>query len=339
MNYDWILDRGYLPQCVIRYGIRRQLTERLRSIQCTSLEEVYRVKMQYVQSLRNRPIAVETAKANAQHYEVGTGILQACLGPRMKYSCCLYPTGRESLGQAEVEMLDSYIEKAGLENRQKILDLGCGWGSLALYIAETFPTAHVTAFSNSQTQKHYIDNQISEKGLTNISVITGNVVDYEFEPASFDRVVSIELFEHMKNYELLMAKVARALKQGGKLFLHIFAHRTMPYDFEEGWMSTHFFTGGTMPSSDLLLYFQGNLQVEEQWWVNGRHYAQTCEDWLYKMNVNKKEIWPHLEETYGKGNASTWFYRWQIFYMACAELFACGRGEVWGVTHYLFRKA
>ena len=181
-------------------------------------------------------------------------------------------------------------------------------------------------------------------------------MDYEFELESFDRVVSIELFEHIKNYELLMVKLARALKPGGKLFVHIFAHRSVPYDFEEGWMSTHFFTGGTMPSADLLLYFQKELKVQEQWWISGRHYAKTCEvnhatpavnlsskanaakHWLSNWNASKRDVWAHLEETYGKNNAATWFHRWQIFYMACAELFAYDGGDTWGITHYLFQK-
>ena len=214
----------------------------------------------------------------------------------------------------------------------------CGWGSAALYFSEIFPRSHITAFSNSRTQKEYIDAQAASRGLTNLHVITGDVVDYEFEPEGFDRVVSVEMFEHMKNYELLMAKVARALRKSGKLFVQYFAHSTTPYDFEDGWMSTHFFTGGTMSSADLLLYFQKDLRVREQWWVNGIHYARTNEDWLANMSANKKEIWPHLEETYGKQNAATWFYRWQIFYMACAELFAFEGGDAWGVAHYLFEK-
>ncbi|OCK85470.1 cyclopropane-fatty-acyl-phospholipid synthase-like protein [Lepidopterella palustris CBS 459.81] len=338
-NYlDNLLDGGYLPHSVIRVGIRRQLRDRINLISTASLEDAYKTKMKYVQALRTRPIAIETATANEQHYEVGTGVLQACLGPRMKYSCCLYPKGGETLAQAEIAMLQTYVQKAQLKDGQSVLDLGCGWGSGALYFAEVFPNSQITSFSNSRTQKEYIDSQAEVKGLKNLKVVTGDIVDYEFEASSFDRVVSIELFEHMKNYELLMAKVAHALKPGGKLFVHIFTHKTTPYDFEDGWMTTHFFTGGTMPSADLLHYFQKDLRLEEQWWVNGKHYAMTCEDWLSKMTASKSEIWPHLEKTYGKSKASMWYNRWQVFYMACAELFAFEGGDTWGVSHYLFEK-
>ncbi|KAI9826876.1 MAG: hypothetical protein M1832_005815 [Thelocarpon impressellum] len=338
MDYDWILDGGYLPQAVIRIGIRRQLQDRINIIKTTSLEEAYASKMRYVASLRSRPIAIETDKANQQHYEVGTGVLSACLGPRMKYSCCLYLKGSETLAQAEMAMLETYVQKAGLKDGQSILDLGCGWGSGALYFAEIFPNSKITAFSNSRTQKTYIDGEVEKKGLRNLTVVTGDAKDYDFGEALFDRVVSIELFEHMKNYELLMSKVARWLKPEGKLFVHIFSHKDTPYDFEDGWMSTHFFTGGTMPSADLLLYFQKDLRLQEQWWVSGKHYAKTSEDWLAKMTASKKQIWPDLQQTYGEREAAKWFYRWQIFYMACAELFAFQGGDTWGVSHYLFEK-
>lgn len=218
----------------------------------------------------------------------------------------------------------------------------CGWGSLSLYLAEIFPNSKITAFSNSKTQKQYIDATASKKGLSNLEVVTGDIATYEFRGTNldgqFDRVLSIELFEHTKNYELLLSKVNTLLQPNGKLFVHIFAHKDSPYDFETGWMTTHFFTGGTMPSADLLLYFQRELHVTQQWWVSGTHYAKTCNDWLRTMNANRAQIWPHLEETYGKAEAARWFHRWQVFYLACAELFAWDGGDTWGVCHYLFEK-
>ncbi|OTA61168.1 cyclopropane-fatty-acyl-phospholipid synthase [Hypoxylon sp. EC38] len=338
MNVDWLLDSGYVPHGMIRIGIRRQLAQRLNEIKSSTLTADYERKMKYIELLRTRPIAIETATANTQHYEVGTGVLLGMLGPRMKYSCSLYPQGGETLAEAEIAMLDLYVQRAKLRDGLSILDLGCGWGSGALYFAEKFPRSKITAFSNSRTQKEYIDSKAKEKGLNNLTVITSNVVDYEFKKQSYDRVISIELFEHMKNYEQLMAKISRALKPGGKLFVHIFAHKTTPYDYEEGWMTEHFFTGGTMPSADLLLYFQKDLAIKKQWWVNGTHYSKTCEHWLENTIANKKQIWPHLVETYGEQNANMWFNRWQIFYMACSELFAYEGGDTWGVAHYLFEK-
>lgn len=205
-----------------------------------------------------------------------------------------------------------------------------------------FPKSHVTAFSNSRTQKEYIDSEAQRKKLTNLEVVTGDIATYDFTgthlEGTFDRVLSIELFEHMKNYELLLQKVNTLLKPSGKLFVHIFAHKSTPYDFDSGWMTTHFFTGGTMPSTDLLHFFQRDLTLKQQWWVNGKHYAKTCEDWLSKMNAHREDLWPHLEATYGKDQVWKWFYRWQVFYMACAELFAYEGGDTWGVCHYLFEK-
>lgn len=337
---DTLLDSGILPHFLIRRGIRQQLSQRATSIASTTLSEAYARKQSFITALRTRPIAIHTATANEQHYEVGTSVLRGMLGPRMKYSCCLYPTGKEGLGQAEVAMLEDYVSKigGGLEEGMEVLDLGCGWGSVTLYLAERFPKCRVTGFSNSRTQREWIVGEAERKGLSNVQVVTGDVVDYEFEQGKYDRVVSVELFEHMKNYELLMAKVARALKQGGKLFVHIFAHRDTPYDFEDGWMTTHFFTGGTMPSADLLLWFQGELKVEKVWWVNGMHYAKTCEDWLAKMLKEEKSVREGLRETYGEEGAKVWWNRWQVFYLACAELFAWEGGDTWGVGHYLFEK-
>jgi cyclopropane fatty-acyl-phospholipid synthase-like methyltransferase len=218
----------------------------------------------------------------------------------------------------------------------------CGWGSLSLYLAEVFPNSHITAFSNSRTQKEYIDAQAQKSGFKNLEVITGDIATHSFtntpQEGAYDRVLSIELFEHMKNYELLLSKVSSLLKPRGKLFVHLFAHKSTPYDFESGWMTEHFFTGGTMPSADLLLYFQKHLNIEKQWWVNGKHYAKTCEHWYEKMTAARNEIWPHLVETYGAECVTKWFHRWQVFYLACAELFAWDGGEEWGVCHYLFEK-
>ncbi|KAF1829393.1 SAM-dependent methyltransferase [Decorospora gaudefroyi] len=333
-----LLDNGYLPHPLLRLGIRRQLSDRLDSIASTSLESGYASKMQYVQKLRERPIAIETSVANEQHYEVGTSVLKGMLGPRMKYSCCLYEKGGETLAQAEMAMLRLYVERAELVDGMCVLDLGCGWGSLSLFLAELFPNSTITAFSNSRTQKQHIDSVAQAQGLKNLHVITGDVVTYDFEPETYDRVLSIELFEHMKNYQLLLRKVATALKPGGKLFVHIFAHRSTPYDFEGGWMTEHFFTGGTMPSADLLLYFQDDLRVRRQWWVSGMHYSKTCEDWLKYMLANKQPVWEGLVETYGKEGALTWWNRWQVFYLACSELFRWDGGDTWGVAHYLLEK-
>jgi cyclopropane fatty-acyl-phospholipid synthase-like methyltransferase len=338
-----LVDSGLVPHSLIRYGIRAQLTDRLRSISSTTREAHVARKMAYVASLRQRPVAIETAKANEQHYEVGTDVLAACLGPRMKYSACLFSEsgteGKEGeLGEAEERMLEVYAERAGLADGQRVLDLGCGWGSAAVWIAERFPASRVTAFSNSRTQRTHIEAVARGKGLANLAVETGDVAEHEFAAASFDRIVSIELFEHMKNYEVLLSRLARALDEGGRLFVHMFTHRDTPYDFETGWMTEHFFRGGTMPSADLLLYFQRDLVLSKQWWVGGTHYARTCEAWLANMTKNKKAIMPALAATYGEEAVGMWFARWEVFYMACAELFAYGGGEVWGVSHYLFEK-
>ncbi|KAK3378168.1 methyltransferase [Podospora didyma] len=341
-NYDWLLDTvidgGYLPIPVLRMGIRRQFDARAAEIGSTSVAAARDRKMKFIEELRSREMAIATKTANQQHYEVTTPIMAAALGPRMKYSGCLFTNGDETLAQAEINMMRRYIVNGGFKDGMSILDLGCGWGSATLYFAEVFPNSKIVGFSNSKTQKEYIDGKAKEKGLKNIKVLTGDVVTFEFQPEAYDRILTVEMLEHMKNYDLLMAKIAGALKPDGKFYIHIFGHKDTPYHFEEGWMTTHFFTGGTMPSQDLLLYFQKNLVIEKQWWIDGHHYNKTAEAWLSNWRVNKKNVWPHLEETYGKENTATWFNRWTVYYLAIAEMFKYGGGESYGIIHMLFQK-
>lgn len=346
-----LLDRGYLPDPILRRAIRLFNAQRIRSLAKPQDDFSLHVstKKSYIQSLKTREIAIEQDKANQQHYEVDTNFMLSCLGKRAKYSCCLYETGKETLDQAEEAMLNSYCEKAGLKDGQDVLDLGCGWGSLSLYLAERYPNSRIKALSNSKTQKLYIDNIASSRGFTNLQVHTGDVKVFQFSENSFDRILSIEMFEHMKNYSQLFQKVSSWLKDGGesRLFIHIFCHRTTPYHFEEddGWMAQNFFSGGTMPSYDLFLHFQQNVTLEDSWWINGNHYAKTCEDWLKTQDTNQKKhnsVQMLRKDAAKKGNdeieGEKTFYRFRIFYLACAEFFATNGGNEWGVGHYLFSK-
>ncbi|UNI15300.1 putative secondary metabolism biosynthetic enzyme [Purpureocillium takamizusanense] len=338
MDYDWAIDAGYVPETIIRFGTRRIQQAQEAAIAKRTLTEAMSQKLEYVAKLRSQPIAIQTTTANEQQYEIGTGVFEAFLGPRMKYSCSLFQTGQETIAEAETAMLQTYASRAEFKNGMSILDLGCGWGSATLFFAEQYPASRVTGLSNSRTQKDKIVAEAAKRNLTNVEIITGDIAEYNFEPEQFDRVVSVELFEHMKNYELLMAKVATSLKPGGKLFVQIFCHNSTPYDFDEGWMSRYFFAGGTMPSADLLLYFQRDLQIQKQWWVNGSNYARTLQCWLSALRNNKQQVWPHLVETYGESNASSWYNRWLAYHAAGSELFGFGGGDVSGTCHYLFGK-
>lgn len=337
---DLVVDGGYCPIPILRRGIRAQLAIRLKEISFPNIEDGLKNKLDFIQHLKERPIAINTEDANKQHYEVATEFIQMCLGPRMKYSCCLYPTGKETLAEAEELMLASYVEKAQLKPGMKVLDLGCGWGSLSLYLAEKLPTCEITSLSNSKTQKLFIDAEAKKRGFKNLRVVTGDVKEHQFPENSFDRVMSVEMFEHMKNYSFLLKKVSTWLVKDGKLFLHIFCHREQPYDYkeEDGWMSQYFFTGGTMPSADLFCYFQDDLAIENQWAINGRHYSQTCEDWLKLQLKHKREAEPYLAQTYGQDQVTRWWNRWIVFYLACSELFNYDGGSTWYVSHYLFKK-
>lgn len=333
---DTLLEKDLLPDPAIRFGIRRLLGGRIRD------ESARYDRTAYVADLRARPIAEDTRAANEQHYEVPTPFYQYCLGPRLKYSGCYYPTGTETLAQAEEAMLALYVERGEIADGQNILELGCGWGSLSLYLAERFPRARITGVSNSRTQKEHIDTEARKRGLANLRILTCDMNAFDIAPGQFDRVVSVEMFEHMKNYQRLLAHVARWLRPGGKLFVHIFTHHRFSYHFvaqgPDDWMARYFFTGGQMPAHDLLVQFQDDLALEQDWRVNGRHYQRTAEHWLQNMDRHRGEILPLFRDTYGADQARKWWVYWRVFYMSCAELWGYRDGEEWLVSHYRFRK-
>lgn len=335
------LQRNVLPDALLRYGVRQLLEGRLRDITLPNFEAQMQHLLAFVQSLKEMPIAVNTEDANAQHYEVPTEFYQLVLGKRLKYSSAYFPKKDSSLDEAEEAMLALYVERAQLKDGHSVLDVGCGWGSLSIYIAEKFPNSTVTGVSNSETQKAFILEECSKRGLSNVTIITCDMNVFNAD-STYDRILSIEMFEHMKNYEKLLKKISSWLKPEGLLFIHIFLHKSIPYHFEDqgedDWMSRNFFTGGTMPSSNLLLYFQDDVSIVNQWFVNGTHYARTSEGWLLKMDAQLKVIRPIFAKTYGEADATKWVANWRTFFIAVAEMFAYRNGEEWGVGHYLFKK-
>lgn len=341
MWYDKLIENDKLPDPVLRAGIRKLLKQRLTDETVGDEELQQRKFINLINELKSSPIAVNTSDANEQHYELPTEFFQYCLGKNLKYSSGYWNPGVKDIDTSEDDMLALTCKRAELENGQNVLELGCGWGSLSLYMAAKYPDSKFTVVSNSATQKVFIDDTAAQRGLQNLTVLTADMNTFTIAD-SFDRVVSVEMFEHMRNYKLLLAKVASFLKPEGKLFVHIFTHKTLAYKYEvideSDWMSKYFFTGGIMPSNHLFFYFNDDLKIEKHWVVNGTNYGKTSEAWLSNMDKHKKEIMPILANTYGKDQAVKWWVYWRLFYMACAELFNYNKGNEWMVCHYLFEK-
>ncbi len=333
-----LVERGWIPDWITRAAIRRLCGIRLQECAAANCESERDAFEQFLLDMREGPIAPVPERANEQHYEVPAEFFDLVLGPHRKYSCCHWGRDTRSLAQAEEISLDMTCRRAGIENGQDILELGCGWGSLSLWMAERYPESHVTGVSNSRTQRLWIENEARRRGLRNLTIITCDMNELEIDD-TFDRVVSVEMFEHMRNYELLLSKIRNWLRPDGQLFVHIFCHRKFAYPFEtdgdQNWMGKYFFTGGIMPSDDLLARFSRDLRVERQWRWNGEHYQKTADAWLANLDERRDKVLPILEATYGKEEGRLWFQRWRLFFLAVSELFGYAHGEEWFVGHYL----
>ena len=336
-----LIESGLVPDQAIRAAIRALSKKRLIQEGRYDPEQGAQRYMDVLQMLKHSEIAIETDKANEQHYELPTAFFQAVLGKRLKYSACFFPHDRTSLDEAEEFALQIYSDRAQLNDGQHILELGCGWGSFTLWMAERYPNAKITGVSNSATQRQYILAEAEQRGLNNVEIITCDVNVLELKQGSFDRVVSVEMFEHVRNYQKLFEKIQSWLKVDGLLWCHIFCHRFLHYPFEiqseYDWMSRYFFTGGLMPASSTFLHFQEHLELSKHWQWSGTHYEKTANAWLENMDRNAEQLKPLFEQVYMQ-DADAWWQRWRIFFMACAELFGFEQGQEWVVGHFLFKK-
>ena len=335
-----LAEKGIIPDYFIRQGIVRNCENRLNNENVSNTEKVSTKKQSWIQQMKESPIALVPEKANEQHYEVPPAFFEKVLGKHLKYSSGYWPDGVNSLDESEESMLELSFERAQLADGDSILELGCGWGSLTCYMASKLPNSKITAVSNSKDQKEHILNRCKNQGLDNIEVITADMNDFGTEN-KYDRVVSIEMFEHMRNYKKLLSKISSWLHDDGKLFIHIFTHQSVVYPFENqgeaDWMAREFFSGGMMPSHDLLLHFQDDLIIDDVWSMSGTHYEKTSLAWVNKMDANKDSIMKIFLKTYGD-DAKLWFQRWRIFFMSCEKLFGYNNGSEWGVSHYRFSK-
>ncbi|MBK1644611.1 SAM-dependent methyltransferase [Thiocapsa imhoffii] len=340
MAIRWV-ETGKVPDRVTRSGIRALLRGRLATLPTKDCEAAMLAKQEFIAMMDASPIAAVPERANEQHYELPARFFDLVLGPRRKYSSCYWPDQRMTLEEAERESLRITVDRAGVRDGERVLELGCGWGALSLYLAEQFPGCRITGVSNSSGQRAHIKAECERRGLTNLEILTADMNDFRPEGV-YDRIISLEMFEHMRNHRALYARVHDWLTPGGRFLMHIFVHRDHPYPFEDvgpsDWMSHYFFAGGIMPSDDLPLYFQEHLKLVDRWRWDGRHYERTLNAWLARMDEARDEIWPILEETYGAAQAATWWVRWRLFFMACAELFGYRKGQEWYVSHYLFER-
>ena len=331
-----LAESGFVPDALIRGGIRRLCAERRSQISGHNDVDID----DFVRRMNDSPVALVPDLANEQHYEVPAEFFEQVLGTHRKYSCGYWGGGVSNLDESEQASLMLVCQRAKIKDGMRVLDLGCGWGSMSLWIASHYPNSQVTSVSNSSSQREFIEKEAASLGLTNIHVITADMNDFSIDQR-FDRVVSIEMFEHMRNYGTLFERISRWLTEDGRFFMHIFCHKSAAYEFIDrgpsDWMSRHFFSGGIMPSGDLPSRFQDHLTLADQWRLSGTHYQATAEAWLQKMDHNRKEIMPILEATYGEDEAKRWFMRWRIFFLAVSEMFGMDDGREWGVGHYLFR--
>jgi cyclopropane-fatty-acyl-phospholipid synthase len=334
-------EQGLVPDSVIRAGIRKLLRQRLTEICAEDTVAASERLESFVSEMRAASIALVPEKANEQHYEVPTSFYAYVLGRHLKYSACHWPHETTTLDDAEAAALEATCKRAGLLDGMRILELGCGWGSLTLWMAVRFPNSRITAVSNSLSQRDYILAEAARHGLGNVEVLNVDMNEFDTE-VRFDRVVSVEMFEHMRNWPELFRRVHSWLVPGGQFFMHVFVHRSLAYAFEErdtsDWMSRHFFSGGMMPSDDLALRFQAHLQILQRWRWDGTHYEKTANAWLANLDTHRESVLAVLGDTYGADAAPSWLQRWRIFFMACAELFGYERGQQWWVSHYLFER-